>query len=132
MAGLLFSACNSEKNQEKALLDEVIKLHDKVMANEEKLMQNKMKLDTLILDSTLQIENPVAEKIIMGAFRKELVKADAQMEKWMQNFDPSQKGKTHAEIVTYLDKQKKEIITVDSVLAAAVKGSDDYLLKFKK
>lgn len=126
-AALTFSACNDPKDKEKALLNDVIKIHDQVMGHEEKLMQNKMKLDTLLLKTT-QPE----EKIIMTTISQKLVKADSAMENWMQKFDPAQKGKSHEEIMAYLANQKKEVLAIDSQLTIAVKGSDEYLNKLKK
>jgi hypothetical protein len=129
---LALSACNSEKDQEKALLNDVIKIHDEVMGKEDKLMQNKMKLDTLLSTDSLAVKDPIAEKIIMSAYSAKLVKADGAMEAWMQKFNPDQKGKSHEQIMAYLAGQKKEVLAVDSQLTLAVKGSDEYLSKFKK
>ena len=39
---LILSACADEKKQEKDLLDDLLKVHDKVMGNDDALMKNKM------------------------------------------------------------------------------------------
>jgi GTPase involved in cell partitioning and DNA repair len=44
---VLFS-CTDTKKQEETLLNEVIKIHDQVMAKDELVMTNKMQLDTLL------------------------------------------------------------------------------------
>ncbi len=126
-AVLALSACSDSKADEKAVLNDVIKIHDKVMGFDEQLMQNKMKLDTLLLEAK---NNEAKEKI--SYLRSKLTKADSAMENWMQKFDPEQKGKTHDEIMKYLSAQKEQVIAVDSLLAAAVKESTEYLQPFKK
>jgi hypothetical protein len=126
-AVLALSACSDSKADEKAVLNDVIKIHDKVMGFDEQLMQNKMKLDTLLLEAK---NNEAKEKI--SYLRSKLTKADSAMENWMQKFDPEQKGKTHDEIMKYLSAQKEQVIAVDSLLAGAVKESNEYLQPFKK
>ncbi|MDB5004078.1 MAG: hypothetical protein JWQ34_2303 [Mucilaginibacter sp.] len=124
---LALNACKDSKADEKAILNNVIKIHDKVMGVDEQLMQNKMKLDTLLLEAK---NNEAKEKITY--LRSKLIKADSAMENWMQKFDPEQKGKTHEEIIKYLSAQKEQVIAVDSLLAGAVKESTEYLKPFKK
>jgi len=126
-AVLALSACSDSKADEKAVLNDVIKIHDKVMGFDEQLMQNKMKLDTLLLEAK---NNEAKEKI--SYLRSKLTKADSAMENWMQKFDPEQKGKTHDEIMKYMAVQKEQVIAVDSLLAGAVKESNEYLQPFKK
>ena len=81
------SACNDGKDQEKALQDEVIKIHDKVMANDNRLMDNKMKIDTLI---TTTPDADTAKKAELTRLNAELMIAEQAMENWMQKFDPEQ------------------------------------------
>lgn len=126
-AVLALNACSNSKVDEKAILNDVIKIHDKVMGFDEQLMKNKMKLDTLLLEAK---NNEAKEKI--AYLRLKLTKADSAMENWMQKFDPDQKGKTHEEIMKYLSTQKEQVIAVDSLLAGAVKESNEYLQPFKK
>jgi hypothetical protein len=54
------------------------------------------------------------------------------MSDWMQNFDATQKGKTHEQIMAYLADQKKQVLTVDSIMKGAVKESTEYLKPFEK
>ena len=121
------SACNDGKDQEKALQDEVIKIHDKVMANDSRLMDNKMKIDTLI--STV---NDTTQKADLTQLNAELVKSEQAMEIWMQNFDPEKGSKSHEEKVAYLTDQKKQIVTIDSLMNAAIDKSTQYLNTLKK
>ena len=59
-AVLTLNACTSPKDEEKKALDEIIKIHDKVMGFDEQLMKNKMKLDTILLEAK---NNEAKEKI---------------------------------------------------------------------
>lgn len=127
LAALALNACKDPKDDEKVILNDVIKIHDKVMGNDEQLMQNKMKLDTL-----LKTTADASKKEQLQLLSTKLVKADSVMEVWMQKFDPVQKGKSHAEIITYLTDQKKQVLAVDSQLTDAVKESNEYLSHIKK
>ena len=43
-AALTLSACN-QQDKEKAQLDDIMKIHDKIMGKDEILIKNKMRLD---------------------------------------------------------------------------------------
>jgi hypothetical protein len=121
------SACNNGKDQEKALQDEVIKIHDKVMGNDNRLMDNKMKIDTLISTTT-----DTTQKAELTRLNSELMVAEQAMENWMQNFNPDQGNKSQEEKVAYLTGQKKQIMTIDSLMNAAINKSTEYLNAIKK
>src|SRR3954468_20512191 len=97
IAALVFTACNSGADQEKALLDDVIKMHDTVMSKDEQLMKNKMKIDTL-----LTTVKDTAQKSQLKKLNADLMVSEEAMENWMQKFDPEQKDKSHDEKVAYL------------------------------
>ena len=125
---ILFGACsNTSQEKEKASLKEVITVHDQVMDREEKLMQHKMELDTL-----LKVTTDTMQRAAIANVTAKLMKADAAMGTWMQNFNPSAGFKTHEEKMAYLAQQKKAVLAVDSQLQAAVKASEEYLNKNKK
>lgn len=126
-AALALSACNDPKTQEKAILDDVIKIHDSVMTYDDQLMHNKMKLDTLLTVA----KNEEAKARINDLIGR-LNKADSSMSNWMNKFDAVQKGKSHAEIMNYLSEQKKQVKAIDSVVKSAVTESTEYLKPFKK
>ena len=118
--GLTISACSDEKKQEKAALDSVLSVHDKVMGNDEAVMKNKMQLDTLL---KLKPNDSVEIK----ALSAKLTKAEDAMDNWMHQFEPDVTGKSHEQIITYYEGQKKQVIAVDSLLGAAVAESGKYL-----
>jgi predicted transcriptional regulator of viral defense system len=121
------SACNNGKDQEKALQDEVIKIHDKVMGADNQLMDNKMKIDTLLTTVT-----DTTKKAELTRLQNQLTTAEEAMENWMQNFDPEQANKSSDEKVAYLTDQKKQIMTIDSLMNVAIDKSTQYLNTIKK
>ena len=127
LMALTLGACNNDKVQEKAILDDVIKLHDTVMGKDEKLMKNKMKIDTLLTT----IKDTLAQQPLKK-LSTNLVTAEEAMENWMQNFDPEQNGKTHEQVVTYLNDQKKQVVAIDSQINVAIKQSSEYLNQLPK
>jgi len=94
--------CTQKKADTKATLDDIIKVHDKVMSADEHLMNNKMKLDTL------SKQDNIAGKDTIKMLIAKLTVADSSMETWMHNFDPDHKGKSEDETIAYMDAQKKE------------------------
>jgi hypothetical protein len=117
--------CADTKKQEKLLLDSVIAVHDKVMANDGHLMNNKMLLDSLVKNKPTAKDSAIAYlKIVDGA--------DSVMGDWMHNFDIENKGKSHQEIIDYLNDQRKKIGAIDSQINQAITQSDRYLNQNKK
>jgi len=125
-ATILFG-CADSHNQEKSLLDSVIAVHDKVMANDEHLMKNKMLLDSLLKHQSVpNVKWPGSDLL------SSINNADSAMNDWMHKFDVENKGKSHQEIIDYLGKQKKKIIAIDSQINVAISESDKYLIQHKK
>jgi hypothetical protein len=127
IAVLALGACKDPKAEEKVVLDDVIKVHDTIMRNDEQLMHNKMKLDTLLAEA-----KNVEAKDKINQLKNQLSAADSAMSNWMQKFDPAQKGKTHDEIMNYLSAQKKEVRAIDSLIKNAVNESGSYIKPFIK
>jgi hypothetical protein len=120
-AGLLFG-CADTKKQEKALLDSVISVHDKVMAGNESLMKNKMLLDSLVKSKTTVVAKDSAAMLL-----KIVDSADNAMSDWMHKFDVENKGKSHDEVMNYLRDQKTKITVIDSQINIAISESNKYL-----
>ncbi len=117
--------CSNQKAQVKAVLDSILTVHDKVMGADGKLMDNKLKLDTLLKQKTAAGKDSVKMLIT------KLAAADSAMDIWMNNFKSEYKGKTDEETATYMNDQKKLIMAIDSQIKAAVSESNKYLLKIK-
>ncbi|QEM04082.1 hypothetical protein DIU31_011400 [Mucilaginibacter rubeus] len=118
----LLLGCTDTKKQEKDLLKQVIAVHDKVMANDEQLMKNKMLLDSLIKKNAPNINKDSAQ-----VYLKLVDDADNAMSDWMHKFDAENKGKSHQEIMDYLEAQKKLISKIDTQINVAVSGSTKYI-----
>ncbi|MDB5141297.1 MAG: hypothetical protein JWQ66_10 [Mucilaginibacter sp.] len=126
--GLALSACSDTKKQEKDLLDKILKIHDKVMGNDEALMKNKMQLDSML---KLPAKD-TAEKVNMKALDIKLQASEEVMENWMHNFEPDVTNKSHDEVMKYYSAQQKSIMSVDSQMNVAITESNKYLSNRKK
>ncbi len=122
LGATLMLACTDTKKQEKDLLNQVIAVHDKVMANDEQLMKNKMLLDSLVKHDVPNINKDTAQ-----VYLKLVDDADNAMSDWMHKFDAETKGKSHQEIMDYLEAQKKLISKIDTQINVAVTGSTKYI-----
>jgi len=130
--GLALFGCTDKKKQEGSLLDEVIKIHDKVMAEDEQLMKNKMQLDTLAKQALPNVKDTTAEKAKIKILITKLVGAEDAMEDWMHKFEPDNTGKSHTEIMKYMSDQKAQLSKIDSQIYAAIDSSNNYLIQLKK
>jgi hypothetical protein len=124
---LAITACDSSKNEEKTLQKEILDFHEKVMGDDEQAMIQKMKLDTIVqIAERLKIDKTAPEML-----RSQLVVADNMMSDWMKGFTLDYTGKSHEEVIKYLQQQKKQVNVVDSLLLRAIKQATPYLQKTK-
>src|ERR1700753_3786296 len=121
-AGLLLFGCADKKAQEQSLLDSVIKVHEVVMGADEQLLKNKTALDSLVKINPTDSAKLILNKVIM---------ADSAMDVWMHNFNSDLTNKPHDENMTYLSKQKKLIMQIDSQMSAALDASGKFIAKTK-
>jgi hypothetical protein len=126
ITALILAGCADKKKEQKVALDDILKVHDKVMGSDEQLMKNKMQLDTLLKQG--KAGNADTAKMLS----KQLNAAETNMETWMHDFDPEHKGKTDQDNVNYMNIQKKQIMAVDSQINVAITASNQYLLKLQK
>lgn len=124
---LFFYSCTDNTQQEKNLLNDILKVHDKVMNKDEIMMKNKSRLDTLL---KLPAKD-TSEKTNMKAISLKLVAAEQAMEDWMGKFQPDMTGKSHDEVMKYYTDQKKQVTAVDSQVNVAIKESNQYLSTYK-
>jgi len=126
IAALFLFGCADKKKEQKTILDDILKVHDKVMSSDDQLMKNKMQLDTLIK----QGKATHSDTALM--LSKQLDVAENAMENWMHDFDPEHKGKTDEDNINYMTVQKRQIMAVDSQVNAAISASTQYLIKLQK
>lgn len=127
---VLFS-CNNNKKQEDDAFNQIMKVHDSVMALDEKLTNDKAKLDT-IRHNPLAIANTVAEKEKVQTLIDQLGAAEDSMDKWMHQFEPDQSNKAHDAKMKYFDEQKKQIMSVDTQINNAIKAADQFIKDHQK
>jgi len=133
---LVFTACKDTKKEEKELEGQVMDMHEKVMGDGETAMQNKMKMDTLILKKDSIKEafpalDTSAENKTMRNFNSQIVKTDDEMSDWMHKYNPDFKGKSHDEVMQYLGQQKKQVAQINAKYKNIIKATNKYLLKYK-
>lgn len=122
---LLFSACKTEPDS-KAIKQEVLNIHDKLMIDGEKVIKNRMKLDTLLLSTELKTATDSSRQKISALIDK-LNKADENMMDWMHFFKDDFKGKTEQEDLNYYKSQMIKIREVEDNYIKATKESDSVL-----
>ncbi len=133
---IIFSACNHDKQDQKQLQDSVMKVHDDLMMKMDAIMTNKMSLAKVQshLDS-LKKADPSLDTIVIKnkieSLKNNLTTADDGMMVWMNNFNPDYTGKSHEEIIIYLQEQKMKIDSVATKISSSLKESTSFISKFK-
>lgn len=117
----VMGACKS-KIDTAALKKEVLTLHDQVMNEDGKAMNDKIALDAV--EKKMPMPGDSA-KILSS----QLSKLSDSMMDWMHQFDPDRKGKSDDEVTGYLNNQKAQLLKLDSAYKSLLKVSDGYLKK---
>jgi len=134
---IIFAIACKPKADIKTIKADTMKLHDVVMANHSKIIDNQMKIDTLLrnlndLKSKFPAVDTVNEKAEMMKLLADLVKAEESMNDWMHNFNGEFNSKTDAAIFNYYQKEHDKIAKVDQLYQTEIKKSNTYLSKFNK
>jgi PBP1b-binding outer membrane lipoprotein LpoB len=117
--------CSNKKAEKSTIMNDVMKVHEKVMEVDGQVIANRMKLDTIIKKGALAATDSAV------VLNNKLSTAEDAMENWMHKFDYEQKGKSDDDIIKYMNDQKKLILAIDSQLNVAVTESNAYLKKNK-
>lgn len=133
---ILAVAC-APKQDYKAERDEVMKFHDVVMQDHGVVVNNQMKLDSLLKDlKGLKASQPsldtVAARKEMEQLKSSLGSAEDRMNDWMHQFEPDVTGKSNEEATKYFKEEKVKITRIDSLYKQEIKTSGTYLDKLKK
>lgn len=119
------SGCSkNEKAQETALLDNVQSAHEQVMGDDDKNMKTRALLKQLLTGKP-ELKDSV------NYFLKKLDDNDNVMMDWMNKFNPDFTGKSHEQIMAYLNDQKKQIRSIDSVMKSGNKAANGFILRNK-
>ena len=122
----LVSACTDAKQQQKDALQEVLKIHDEAMAKSEQAIKGKMLLDSLAKANS-NLKNTDINKVV-----SDLSTADAAMEDWMHQFNADNTGKSHEQIMQYLNDQHKKVADINDRLKSAIEQSEKFISTHKK
>lgn len=122
---VLVSSCNKFNAEEQALWDEVMKLHDDSMLNHGVMMKNTSQIRKKIKSGEIQPN-------MVEAFKPSLEKIDAAdeaMMSWMSDLKGPVKlsGKSHEEIMAYLQGEKVKIEQIDKNIVAQLTISRNIL-----
>ncbi|MEH3115977.1 hypothetical protein [Pedobacter terrae] len=124
---VLFIACKTEPDA-KAVRQEVLNIHDKLMIDGEKVIKNKMKLDTLLVSDQIKLspDSAVLKQKIVGLITQ-LNAADEKMMDWMHFFKDDFKGKTAQEDLDYYKSEMVKIRAVEDKYIKVTKASDSLI-----
>lgn len=132
------TACNNSnpKKEQEDLQKAVISAHDTVMAEMSTLMEKKMAINKILtgMDSLKAINanlDTAKVRTELTQLKTDLAVADEQMMTWMHNFDPDYEGKSHEEIMNYLNDQKDKINVVEKSFKSVIIKSDSVISKYK-
>nr|WP_276904322.1 hypothetical protein [Pedobacter kyonggii] len=123
---LLFS-CKTEPDS-KAIRQEVLNIHDKLMIDGEKVVKNKMKLDKLLVSDQIKLSSDSAvQKQKISNLITRLNAADEKMMDWMHFFKDDFKGKTAQEDLNYYKSEMVKIRAVEDSYIKMMRESDSLL-----
>lgn len=132
---IAIQACQTQPDY-KAVREQVIEVHDRIMMDSERAMNNKMKLDTLLASgiATAKTTNAsldtAAEKQHAATLIKSLEAADDAMTEWMQKFNADAEGKSNIEAVNYFNSEKIKVQKLDTLYQNLLAESGEFLRKF--
>jgi hypothetical protein len=119
----MLMACKTEPDAN-AVRKEVLNIHDKLMVDGQKLMRNKMQLDTILINEKAK-SLPDSSKLVDLISR--LNQADEKMMDWMHFFKDDYKGKTAEDDMAYYKSEMIKIRAVEDDYIKVIRESDSVL-----
>ena len=127
IATAFLSSCKTEPDS-KAIRQEVLNIHDKLMIDGEKVVKNKMKLDKLLVSDQIKlVQDSVLQKQKINDLIIRLNAADEKMMDWMHFFKDDFKGKTEQEDLDYYKSEMVKIRAVEDGYIKVTRESDSLL-----
>ena len=127
---LLFS-CKTEPDS-KAIRQEVLNIHDKLMIDGEKVVKNKMKLDKLLVSDQIKLaQDSILQKQKINNLIIRLNAADEKMMDWMHFFKDDFKGKTEQEDLDYYKSEMVKIRAVEDSYIKVTRESDSLINEYQ-
>lgn len=120
-------SCKTEPDS-KAVRQEVLNIHDKLMIDGEKVIKNKMKLDAILGSDQVKLspDSAIQKEKINGLIIR-LNAADEKMMDWMHFFKDDFKGKTAQEDLDYYRSEMVKIRAVEDSYIKVTRESDSLL-----
>ncbi|MGM9476005.1 hypothetical protein ACS5PU_06230 [Pedobacter sp. GSP4] len=127
LVAIFLISCKTEPDSE-AVKKEVLNIHDKLMIDGEKVIKNKMKLDTILLsDQIKQAPDSALQKQKVSHLISDLNAADEKMMDWMHFFKDDFKGKTEQDKLNYYKAEMVKIRAVEDSYIKATRASDSLI-----
>ncbi|WP_316843702.1 hypothetical protein [Pedobacter psychrodurus] len=128
---IFFISCKTEPDS-KAIRQEVLNIHDKLMIDGEKVIKNKMKLDALLVSDQIKLSPDSAlQKQKINDLITRLNAADEKMMDWMHFFKDDFKGKTAQEDLDYYKSEMVKIRAVEDGYIKVTRASDSLIKVYK-
>ena len=135
--GLFLTQSCSNGSDYKAVREQIVVMHDKIMGEDGQLMSDKAKLKNLSSVAGLQQiktampqADTAAEKLKITTLAKQLDSVSNSMSDWMAAFNPDAEGKTDDQATAYFKGEKVKVTRIDSSYNVLLKTAGDYLKKF--
>lgn len=123
---ICLSACSDDiKTRQKAVLNDVLKAHDKVMTDDDQVQLRSAQLDTLL-------KQKPELKAQSAPLNTQLDAAHDNMMNWMNQFKTEYTQQPSAEGIKYLLDQKQRLSAVDAKLIVAADKAAHFISQNQK
>jgi len=124
-------SCTPKENNENVRA-ELMKFHDQLMMDNDAIIGNQMKLDTLLGDMKgLKAKNPtldtVKEKEQISKMLNRLTDVEDKMNDWMHNFNADFKDPSPEVTLNYFKSEREKIAAIANAYQQEIKLSNAYL-----
>ncbi len=127
---LVASCGEQKKSTQDALFDNVMEIHDEIMAKMGEIMNYKRQLNEKMSVLVAEGEEANTDKINeLKNVIKSLEHSNDEMMNWMHGFSGDFKEMTKKEILEYLNNQKRKIEHVGIMTNQALKDAEELLIK---
>ena len=120
---LIYSGCNPEPDSN-AVKKEVLNIHDKIMMDGEKVVKNRIKLDSVLKSTKFKA---ISDSTRVAMLITRLNKADENMMDWMHFFKEDFKGKSEQVDLAYYRSEMVKIRAVEDEYITVNRESDSVL-----
>jgi len=123
---LALAACKTEPDAN-AVKKEVLNIHDKLMMDGEKVVKNRIKLDSILKSGKIKFAE---DSLKISNLINQLNKADERMMDWMHFFKDDFKGKNEQENMAYYKSQMIKVRAIEDQYIQVTKVSDSVLKNY--